>query len=99
MSDENKTSGSGIASLAGAIGWLAVLGGLALVGYGLYLMFTSETQNLAAIQLLSSGAITTAFGLLAILNATMTKAMVSTANNTARLLATGGASVAATNSG
>jgi hypothetical protein len=72
MSDENKTSGSGIASLAGAIGWLAVLGGLALVGYGLYLMFTSETQNLAAIQ---------------------------TANNTARLLATGGASVAATNSG
>jgi hypothetical protein len=93
MSDENKTSGGGIARLAGMLGWLAVIGGLALVGYGLYLMFTSEAQNLAAIQMLSSGALTTAFGLIAILNATMAKAMVDTANNTARLLAAGGASV------
>jgi hypothetical protein len=92
MSDENKTGGGGIARLAGMLGWLAVIGGLALVGYGLYLMFTSEAQNLAAIQMLSSGALTTAFGLIAILNATMAKAMVDTANNTARLLATGGAS-------
>jgi hypothetical protein len=92
MSEENNTSGGGIARLAGLLGWLAVIGGLALVGYGLYLMFTSEAQNLAAIQMLSSGALTTAFGLIAILNATMAKAMVDTANNTARLLAAGGAS-------
>lgn len=96
MSDENKTGGGGIARLVGMLGWLAVIGGLALVGYGLYLMFTSEAQNLAAIQMLSSGALTTAFGLIAILNATMAKAMVDTANNTARLLAAGGTGAAAT---
>jgi hypothetical protein len=92
MSEETNTSGGGIARLVGLLGWLAVIGGLALVAYGLYLMFTSEAQNLAAIQMLSSGALTTAFGLIAILNATMAKAMVDTANNTARLLAAGGAS-------
>ena len=90
MSDENNTGGGGIARLVGMLGWLAVIGGLALVGYGLYILFTGEEQNLAAIQMLSSGALTTAFGLIAVLNATMARAMVDTANNTARLLAAGG---------
>jgi hypothetical protein len=58
MSEETNTSGGGIARLVGLLGWLAVIGGLALVAYGLYLMFTSEAQNLAAIQMLSSGALT-----------------------------------------
>lgn len=94
MSDTMNTGGSGLAKVAGMLGWLAVIGGLALVGYGAYLMFAADADAGPAIMTLVGGALTAGFGLLAVLNSIMTTAMIDTANATARLLAAGGTSAA-----
>ncbi len=85
MSDE-ATSGRGIAGLVGALGWLAVLGGGCLLGYGVYLLMQSDFGIAAGGPLMAGGAATLTLGLLCVINATMAKAMIATANNTAKLL-------------
>ncbi|MGB7205516.1 MAG: hypothetical protein WBD37_08600 [Anderseniella sp.] len=94
---EETTSGSGIAKLVGALGWLCVAGGIGLVGYGLYALFISDFGLAAGGPLMAGGAVTIALGLLSIINATMTRAMVDTANNTARLLAHGNSAMTTSN--
>lgn len=96
---EEVTSGRGIAGLVGALGWLAVLGGGGLLGYGIYLLMQSDFGVAAGGPLMAGGAATLTLGLLCVINATMAKAMIITANNTAKLLGsgavTGGAMVVA----
>ncbi|MGB5214519.1 MAG: hypothetical protein WBN88_12850 [Anderseniella sp.] len=86
---EEVTSGRGIAGLVGALGWLAVLGGGGLLGYGIYLLMQSDFGIAAGGPLMAGGAATLTLGLLCVINATMAKAMIMTANNTARLLDSG----------
>ena len=86
---EEVTSGRGIAGLVGALGWLAVLGGGGLLGYGIYLFMQSDFGIAAGGPLMAGGAATLTLGLLCVVNATMAKAMITTANNTAKLLDTG----------
>ena len=86
---EEVTSGRGIAGLVGALGWLAVLGGGGLLGYGVYLLMQSDFGIAAGGPLMAGGAATITLGLLCVINATMAKAMITTANNTARLLDSG----------
>ena len=95
MSDDS-TSGGGIVKIVALLGWLAVIGGVCLIGYGIYALLQSDFGMAAGAPLLAGGATTAALGLLAIVNATMARAMIDTANNTARLLASGGAVAAAT---
>ena len=95
MSDDT-TSGGGIVKLVAALGWLAVIGGAGLIGYGIYALLQSDFGMAAGAPLLAGGATTAALGLLAIVNATMARAMIDTANNTARLLAAGGVAATAT---
>jgi hypothetical protein len=95
MSDDS-TSGGGIVKIVAFLGWLAVIGGVCLIGYGIYALLQSDFGMAAGAPLLAGGATTAALGLLAIVNATMARAMIDTANNTARLLASGGAVAAAT---
>lgn len=83
---EEATSGRGIAGLVGALGWLAVLGGGGLVGYGIYLLMQSDFGIAAGGPLMAGGAATLTLGLLCVINATMAKAMITTAGNTAKLL-------------
>ena len=96
MSDTMNTSGSGVAKVAGLLGWLAVAGGVVLAAYGAYLMFATDADRASAITSLVGGALTAGFGLLAILNSIMAGAMIDTANATARLLAAGGTVAAPT---
>jgi len=86
---EEVTSGRGIAGLVGALGWLAVLGGGGLLGYGIYLLMQSDFGIAAGGPLMAGGAVTAALGLLCVINATMAKAMITNANNTAKLLEDG----------
>lgn len=86
---EEVTSGRGIAGLVGALGWLAVLGGGGLLGYGIYLLMQSDLGVAAGGPLMAGGAATITLGLLCVINATMAKAMIITANNTAKLLGSG----------
>ena len=86
---EEVTSGRGIAGLVGALGWLAVLGGGGLLAYGIYLLMQSDFGIAAGGPLMAGGAATLTLGLLCVINATMAKAMIMTANNTARLLDNG----------
>lgn len=86
---EEVTSGRGIAGLVGALGWLAVLGGGGLLGYGIYLLMQSDFGIAAGGPLMAGGAATLTLGLLCVINATMAKAMIVTANNTAKLLDNG----------
>ncbi len=86
---EEVTSGRGIAGLVGALGWLAVLGGGGLLGYGIYLLMQSDFGIAAGGPLMAGGAVTAALGLLCVINATMAKAMITNANNTATLLESG----------
>ncbi len=86
---EEVTSGRGIAGLVGALGWLAVLGGGGLLGYGIYLLMQSDFGIAAGGPLMAGGAVTAALGLLCVINATMAKAMITNANNTAKLLESG----------
>lgn len=88
MSDDS-TSGGGIVKLVAALGWVAVIGGLGLIGYGVYALLQSDFGMAAGAPLMAGGATTAALGLLAIVNATMARAMIDTANNTARLLERG----------
>jgi len=88
MSDDT-TSGGGIVKLVAALGWIAVIGGAGLIGYGIYALTQSDFGMAAGAPLMAGGATTAALGLLAIVNATMARAMIDTANNTARLLAAG----------
>jgi hypothetical protein len=88
MSDDT-TSGGGIVKLVAALGWVAVAGGLGLIGYGVYALLQSDFGMAAGAPLMAGGAVTTALGLLAIVNATMARAMIDTASNTARLLEQG----------
>ena len=88
MSDDT-TSGGGIVKLVASLGWVAVIGGLGLIGYGIYALLQSDFGMAAGAPLMAGGATTTALGLLAIVNATMARAMIDTANNTARLLERG----------
>ncbi|WP_108880395.1 hypothetical protein [Anderseniella sp. Alg231-50] len=83
---EEVTTGRGIAGLVGALGWLAVLGGGGLLGYGVYLLMQSDFGVAAGGPLMAGGAATLTLGLLCVINATMAKAMIITANNTAKLL-------------
>ncbi len=83
---EEATSGRGIAGFVGALGWLAVLGGGGLVGYGIYLLTQSDFGIAAGGPLLAGGAATLTLGLLCVISATMARAMIITANNTAKLL-------------
>lgn len=83
---EEATSGRGTAGLVGALGWLAVLGGGGLVGYGIYLLMQNDFGIAAGGPLMAGGAATLTLGLLCVINATMAKAMITTANNTAKLL-------------
>jgi len=85
MSDDS-TSGGGIVKLVAALGWVAVIGGLGLIGYGVYALLQSDFGMAAGAPLMAGGATTAALGLLAVVNATMARAMIDTANNTARLL-------------
>ena len=87
MSDGLETSGGGIAKLVGLLGWIAVAGGVALIAYGIYALMQSDFGLAAGGPLMAGGAVTAALGLIAILNATMARAMIDTANNTARLIA------------
>jgi hypothetical protein len=86
---ESTTSGRGVASLVSGLGWLAVIGGAGLVVYGLYALFQNDFGLAAGGPLMAGGAVTITLGLLSIINATMAKAMVDTANNTAKLLNAG----------
>lgn len=86
---EETTSGRGVAGLVGALGWLTVVGGMGLLGYGIYLLLQSDFGIAAGGPLMAGGAATIALGLLCIVNATMAKAMIATANNTAMLLSGG----------
>lgn len=86
---EEVTSGHGIAGLVGALGWLAVLGGGGLVSYGIYFLMQSDFGIAAGGPLVAGGAATLTLGLLCVINATMAKAMIITANNTAKLLGSG----------
>ncbi len=95
MSDDT-TSGGGIVKIVAALGWVAVIGGAGLIGYGIYALLQSDFGMAAGAPLMAGGAVTTALGLLAIVNATMARAMIDTANNTARLLAAGGTAAATT---
>ncbi len=88
---EETTLGSGVAGLVGALGWLTVIGGGCLFGYGVYMLMQSDFGIAAGGPLMASGAATFAPGLLCIVNATMARAMIATANNTARLLDSGAA--------
>lgn len=88
MSDDT-TSGSGIVKLVASLGWVAVIGGLGLIGYGIYALLQSDFGMAAGAPLMAGGATTAALGLLAVVNATMARAMIDTANNTARLLERG----------
>lgn len=88
MSDDT-TSGGGIVKLVAALGWVAVAGGLGLIGYGVYALLQSDFGMAAGAPLMAGGAVTTALGLLAIVNATMARAMIDTASNTARLMEQG----------
>ena len=88
---EQTTLGSGVAGLVGALGWLTVIGGGGLLGYGIYLLMQSDFGIAAGGPLMAGGAATFALGLLCIVNATMARAMIATANNTARLLDGGAA--------
>ena len=83
---EEVTSGRGIAGIVGALGWLAVLGGVGLLGYGIYLLMQSDFGVAAGGPLMAGGAVTATLGLLCVINATMAKAMIINANNTAKLL-------------
>jgi hypothetical protein len=83
---EDQTTGRGIAGLVTGLGWLAVVCGVGLVVYGVYSMFQSDFGLAAGGPLMAGGAVTFALGLLSIITATMAKAMIDTANNTARLL-------------
>lgn len=81
---EETTSGRGIAGLVGALGWLIAMVGAALLGYGIFLLIYSKFDIAANGQLVASGAVTFSLGLLCVVNATLAKAMIATANNTAR---------------
>ncbi len=96
MSDE-QTSGRSVAGLVSILGWIAVLGGTALVIYGIYALMQSDFGLAAGGPLMAGGAVTIALGLLSIINATMARAMVDTANNTAKLLESGGVKTARAN--
>ena len=89
-----NSRGSGLAKVTGVLGWLAVMGGLTLAGFGTYQMVAADTGSGPAIMTLVGGALTAAFGLLAVLNSIMAAAMIDTANAMARLLAAGGTSAA-----
>lgn len=82
---EETTSGRGIAGLVGALGWLVAMAGAALLGYSIYLLIHSNFDIVANGPLVASGAVTFSLGLLCVVNATLAKAMIVTANNTARL--------------
>ena len=82
---EETTSGRGIAGLVGALGWLVAMAGAALLGYAIYLLVHSNFDIVANGPLMASGAATFSLGLLCVVNATLAKAMIATANNTARL--------------
>jgi len=82
---EETTSGRGIAGLVGALGWLVAMAGAALLGYGIYLLIYSNFDIVANGPLVASGAVTFSIGLLCVVNATIAKAMIVTANNTAIL--------------
>lgn len=86
---EEVTSGRGIAGLVGALGWLAVVGGGGLLAYGIYLLMQSDFGIAAGGPLMAGGAVTVTLGLLCVINATMAKAMIINANNTAKLLENG----------
>ena len=88
MSDDT-TSGGGIVKIVALLGWIAVIGGLGLIGYGIYALLQSDFGMAAGAPLMAGGATTAALGLLAVVNATMARAMIDTANNTARLLERG----------
>lgn len=88
---EETTLGSGVTGLVGALGWLTVIGGGGLLGYGIYLLMQSDFGIAAGGPLMAGGAATFALGLLCVINATMARAMIATANNTARLLDSGAA--------
>lgn len=88
MSDDT-ISGGGLVKAAALLGWLAVAGGLGLLGYGIYALMQDDFGMAAGAPLMAGGAVTAALGLLAIVNATAARAMIESANNTARLLQTG----------
>jgi hypothetical protein len=88
MSDDT-TSGGGIVKLVALLGWIAVIGGLGLIGYGIYALLQSDFGMAAGAPLMAGGATTAALGLLAVVNATMARAMIDTANNTSLLLERG----------
>ena len=86
---EETASGRGIAGLVGALGWLVAMAGAALLGYGIYLLIYSNFDIVANGPLVASAAITFSVGLLCVVNATIAKAMIVAANNTARLSGSG----------
>ncbi len=86
---EETASGRGIAGLVGALGWLVAMAGAALLGYGIYLLIYSNFDIVASGPLVAGAAITFSVGLLCVVNATIAKAMIVAANNTARLSAGG----------
>jgi hypothetical protein len=88
MSDDT-TSGGGIVKVVASLGWVAVIGGLGLIGYGVYALLQSDFGMAAGAPLMAGGATTAALGLLDVVNATMARAMIDTANNTSRLLERG----------
>jgi len=92
---EDKTAGRNVAGLVTGLGWLAVICGAGLAGYGIYALFQSDFGLAAGGPLMAGGAVTFALGLLSIINATMARAMIDTADNTARLLETGHLAAAA----
>ena len=81
---EESTSGRGVAGLVGTLGWLIAMVGAALLGYGIYLLIHSKFDVAANGPLVASGAVTFSLGLLCVVNATLARAMIVTANNTAR---------------
>lgn len=81
---EETISGRGIAGLVGALGWFIAMVGAALFGYGIYLLIFSKFDIAANGPLMASGAVTFSLGLLCVVNATLARAMIMTANNTAR---------------
>ena len=81
---EEVTTGRAIAGLVGMLGWLVALVGVALLGYGIFLLIGSNFDIAANATVVASGAVTFSLGLLCVVNATLAKAMIVTANNTAR---------------
>ena len=81
---EEVTTGRAIAGLIGTLGWLVALVGVALLGYGIFLLIGSNFDIAANATVVASGAVTFSLGLLCVVNATLAKAMIVTANNTAR---------------